>query len=98
MLFITEVIAHFHPLLVHLPIGILLLAILFHWLSTKEKYAGLSNALSIAYLIGAITAVLSCITGYLLSGSGEYDETTLNLHQWMGILVAFVSVTGYFFS
>lgn len=98
MLFITEVIAHFHPLLVHLPIGILLLAILFHWLSTKEKYAGLSTALSIAYLVGAITAVLSCITGYLLSGSGEYDETTLNLHQWMGILVAFVSVTGYLFS
>jgi uncharacterized membrane protein/mono/diheme cytochrome c family protein len=98
MLFITEVIAHFHPVLVHLPIGILLMAILFHWLSTKEKFAGLSIAIPIAYLSGAITAVLSCITGYLLSGSGEYDETTLNLHQWMGILVAFVSATGYLFS
>jgi uncharacterized membrane protein len=98
MLFITEVIAHFHPVLVHLPIGILLLAILFHWLSSKEKYAGLSTAIPIAYLSGAITAILSCITGYLLSGSGEYDETTLNLHQWMGILVAFVSTTGYLFS
>ncbi|MEI7628301.1 MAG: c-type cytochrome domain-containing protein, partial [Bacteroidota bacterium] len=98
MLFITELIAHFHPVLVHLPIGILLLAILFHWLSTKEKFAGLSIAIPIAYLSGAITAVLSCITGYLLSGSGEYDETTLNLHQWMGILVAFVSATGYLFS
>jgi uncharacterized membrane protein len=98
MLFITEVIAHFHPVLVHLPIGILLLAILFHWLSTKEKLAGLSIAIPIAYLTGAITAVLSCITGYLLSGSGEYDETTLNLHQWMGLLVAFLSATGYLFS
>ncbi len=98
MLFITEVVAHFHPVLVHLPIGILLLAILFHWLSTKEKYAGLSTAIPIAYLAGSITALLSCITGYLLSGSGEYDETTLNLHQWMGILVAFVSATGYLFS
>jgi uncharacterized membrane protein/mono/diheme cytochrome c family protein len=98
MLFITEVIAHFHPVLVHLPIGILLLAILFHWLSTKEKFAGLSTAIPIAYLSGSITAILSCITGYLLSGSGEYDETTLNLHQWMGILVAFVSATGYLFS
>ena len=68
MLFITEVIAHFHPVLVHLPIGILLLAILFHWLSSKEKLAGLSIAIPIAYLAGAITAILSCITGYLLSG------------------------------
>jgi uncharacterized membrane protein/mono/diheme cytochrome c family protein len=98
MLFITEVIAHFHPVLVHLPIGILLLAILFHWLSSKEKYTGLTLAIPIAYLIGAITAILSCISGYLLSGSGEYDETTLSLHQWMGILVAFVSLTGYLFS
>jgi uncharacterized membrane protein len=94
----TEFIAHLHPVLVHLPIGILLLAILFHWLSTKEKYAGLSIALPIAYLVGAITAILSCITGYLLSGAGEYDETTLNLHQWMGILVAFISSAGYLFS
>ena len=97
MLFITEVIAHFHPVLVHLPIGILLLAILFHWLSSKEKFAGLLIAIPIAYLAGAITAILSCITGYLLSGTGEYDETTLNLHQWMGILVAFISSAGYLF-
>lgn len=99
MLFIiTEFIAHFHPVLVHLPIGILLLAILIHWLSTKEKYKDLSIAIPIAYLTGAVTATLSCMTGYLLSGAGEYDETTLNLHQWMGILVAFSSAAGYLFS
>lgn len=94
----TEIIAHFHPVLVHLPIGILILAILFHWLSSKEKYTGLTIAIPIAYLCGAITALLSCVTGYLLSGTGEYDETTLNLHQWMGILVAFVAATGYLFA
>jgi uncharacterized membrane protein len=95
---IIEVIAHFHPVLVHLPIGILLLAILFHGLSSKEKYAALAPAIPIAYLVGSITAILSCITGYLLSGTGEYDETTLNLHQWMGILVAFSSAAGYLFA
>lgn len=95
---IIELIAHFHPVLVHLPIGILLLAILFHWLSSKEKYAALAAAIPVTYLVGSATAVLSCITGYLLSGTGEYDETTLNLHQWMGILVAFCSAAGYLFS
>lgn len=95
---ITSIISHFHPVLVHLPIGILLLAVLFHWLSTKEKYAALAAAIPIAYLAGSITAILSCITGYLLSGTGEYDETTLNLHQWMGILVAFSSAAGYLFA
>jgi uncharacterized membrane protein len=95
---IIEFIAHFHPVLVHLPIGILLLAILFHWLSSKKKYTSLVAAIPIAYLVGSVTAILSCITGYLLSGTGEYDETTLNLHQWMGILVAFSSAAGYLFS
>lgn len=99
MLFIlTEFIAHFHPVLVHLPIGILLLAILMQWLSQKEKYAALKEAVSIAFLAGAISAVLSCITGWLLSSGGEYDETILSLHQWMGIFVAFASVSGYLFS
>jgi len=95
---ITSIISHFHPVLVHLPIGTLLMAVLFHWLSTKEKYAALAAAIPIAYLAGSITAILSCITGYLLSGTGEYDETTLNLHQWMGILVAFSSAAGYLFA
>ena len=95
---IITVISHFHPVLVHLPIGVLLLAILFHGLSSKEKYAALAPAIPIAYLVGSIPAILSCITGYLLSGTGEYDETTLNLHQWMGILVAFSSAAGYLFA
>jgi len=95
---ITELIAHFHPVLVHLPIGILLLALLFHWLSRKEKYQALEPAIPIAYLAGTLTAIASCFTGWLLSGSGEYDETTLNLHQWAGILVAFTAGTGYLFS
>ena len=33
----TEFLGHFHPLLVHLPIGILLTAILLQWLSQKGK-------------------------------------------------------------
>ena len=55
MLFVTtEFIGHFHPVLVHLPIGILLLALLLQWLSGKEKYAGLESAIPIAYLAGSI--------------------------------------------
>lgn len=99
MLFVTtEFIGHFHPVLVHLPIGILLLALLLQWLSGKEKYAVLQPAIPIAYLAGSIAAVLSCISGWLLAAAGEYDETTLELHRWMGISIAVIAVTGYYFS
>lgn len=91
LLTITEFLGHFHPLLVHLPIGILLLALLFTWLSRKEKYASLKPAIPLVLLLGAISAFASCITGYLLSMTDDYDESLVSWHMWMGISVALVS-------
>jgi uncharacterized membrane protein len=98
LLSVTDLIGPFHPVLVHLPIGMLLLALLMQWLSSKEKYAGLKLAVPIAYLAGSIGAILSCITGWMLASGGEYDEATLGLHRWMGISVAVVSIAGYYFA
>ncbi len=94
----TDFIGRFHPLLVHLPIGILLFTIVLQWLSSKEKWAALQAVIPLGYLFGAASAIASCITGYLLGSAGEYDETVLNLHQWMGILTAFTAIAGYLFS
>ncbi|MFT3932885.1 MAG: hypothetical protein QM726_04650 [Chitinophagaceae bacterium] len=91
----TELIGRFHPLLVHLPIGILLLACVFQLLSAKEKYASLQHAVSFSLFWGMLSAIASCITGYLLSNSGEYDEDLVSNHQWMGISVAVISAVYY---
>jgi uncharacterized membrane protein/mono/diheme cytochrome c family protein len=85
----------FHPVLVHLPIGFLLLALVFQWLARKEKFMAIIPAIKIAFLLGMISAVLSCLSGWSLSSGGEYDETTLDYHKWMGISVAVVSIAGY---
>jgi len=95
---VLNIFGHLHPLLVHLPIGVLLFAILIHGLSLREKYAFLSNALPIAYLIGTGTAILACLTGLTLSNSGEYDEAILFNHKLLGIAVAQVSLIGLFFT
>ena len=87
---------HLHPVLVHLPIGILLLACLFLWQSRKDKYAHLQPAINIILLIGMISAIASCITGYILFQTGDYDEDAVSLHQWMGIGVAAVSVITFY--
>jgi len=92
---ITEFIGRFHPVFVHLPIGILLVAALFQWLSRKEKYQSLSTAVSIALFWGMISAILSCISGYLLSNSGDYDGDLISNHQWFGIAVASISILAY---
>ena len=91
-----QFLGHLHPVLVHLPIGILLLACLFLWQSRKEKFAHLQPAINITLLLGAISAVVACITGFILSQTGDYDEDAVNLHQWMGISVAVVSIITYY--
>lgn len=93
---ISDFIGAFHPLLVHLPVGILLLALLFQLLAQRGKYQSLSPAISIALLIGMLSAIASCISGYFLSGSGDYDEALLFKHQWFGIALALLTVAAYF--
>ena len=95
---IPELIGHLHPVLVHLPIGILLLAGLFQLLALKPKYAALHNATSIALFWGMISAILSCISGYLLSLSGDYDEELVDTHTWFAIATASVSLIAYLFN
>lgn len=90
-----EFFGHLHPVLVHLPIGILLLACFFQLVSVREKYSQLQHAISVTLFWGMISAVASCITGYILSSSGDYDEELVGRHQWFGISVAAVSIIYY---
>jgi len=86
-----ELIGRFHPLLVHLPIGILLLAILFELLPSGMGFKNLKRSIYVILWLGALTAVLSCITGYFLSQGGDYASELVKWHQWMGISTAIYS-------
>lgn len=89
---------HFHPLFVHLPIGILLFAILIHGLTALKKYEHLNAILPFTYLVGACGAIFSCITGYALASDGDYNDALILKHQWLGISVAILSIIGYIWS
>jgi len=92
---VIEFVGHLHPVLVHLPIGILLLACLFIWQSKRLRFAYLQPVINIILLLGFISAVFSCITGYLLFSQGDYDDRLAHWHQWMGISVALLSGLTY---
>lgn len=87
-----EFFGRFHPVFVHLPIGVLLLACIFILLSLKKQFAALKQSIPLILLLGALSAIISCITGYLLANSGDYEGDLVNNHQWMGISVALISV------
>ncbi len=95
LLNITEFIGRFHVLLVHLPIGFLLIGLLLQWISLKEKYNVSKEIITVVLLLGMIAAILSCITGYSLSLNGDYDENLISWHMWMGISVASISFLLY---
>jgi uncharacterized membrane protein/mono/diheme cytochrome c family protein len=87
-----EFFGRFHPVFVHLPIGILMLACICILLSFKQKFINIKPAIPIMLLLGALSAIVSCITGYLLANGGDYDGKLVSNHQWMGISVAILSV------
>jgi hypothetical protein len=78
----------FHPLLVHLPIGFLLIAALLEAGRRTGKVGVSESTVSFILFWSAIGATLSCVAGYLLSLDGGYQEELLDDHMWQGIGVA----------
>lgn len=81
-----------HPLFVHLPIGILFLAFGLECLSRWRRRRDLNPAIGLALAAGALSAVASAGTGWLLSGQGGYEEMLLQRHQWLGFGAAALAV------
>ncbi len=75
----------FHLVLVHLPIGLLLMAVVMYFLSGKKRFGQLDGAIAFSLLLGALSAILAAICGWLLANNGDYVDDTLFLHRWMGI-------------
>ena len=82
----------FHPLVVHLPIGFIVLACILFGLSFFKQFSFLLKTIPVVLLLGALSAVAAVIVGLLLATEGGYDETTLGWHQWIGILVTVISM------
>jgi uncharacterized membrane protein/mono/diheme cytochrome c family protein len=101
LLSLPDFIGRFHPVLVHLPIGILLLACFFQLLTIRNRFTVLQPAIPVMIFWGMLGAILSCISGYMLSLSGDYEGQLVNRHQWLGIstaILAFILYVLYKFS
>jgi len=79
---------HFHPLVVHLPIGFLLIAGILEIGRRFNKISVNDSVISAILFWSAVSATIACVFGYLLSLGGGYDTEILEEHQWQGIGVA----------
>ncbi|MCS5490555.1 c-type cytochrome domain-containing protein [Algoriphagus limi] len=88
----TLFLGRFHSLLVHLPIGFLLLAAILFLLSFSKRFRFLLNALPLTLFLGALSAMVSVILGFFLAEEGGYPSDNLFWHRIMGIAVSVLSV------
>jgi uncharacterized membrane protein len=79
---------HFHPMLVHLPIGSLVLLGILELLAILPRFkdAAQSRRAILAFSTVASLAAVSC--GWLLSQSGDYDPQLLRWHRLSGFALA----------
>jgi uncharacterized membrane protein len=88
MSLVSQFLGRFHPLVVHLPIGFLVLAFIFECASLIPKYKKLKGAVPATLLLGALFAAIACVTGFFLKQEGGYEEGIVDLHQVLGIATA----------
>lgn len=88
-------IGKFHPLVVHLPIGILLLGALLLVAGQWERFRAYRQFAPLVILLGGIGALVSGGTGWLLAESGDYAAETTFWHRWLGIVSALLALAGW---
>lgn len=87
-----QYLGHFHPVIVHLPIGILFVSFILELVAWKQNASAiLKQAIEISLIAGFFNAVLACVLGWFLGQEGGYETNTLGWHQWMGISVALIA-------
>ena len=91
----TNFVGRFHPILVHLPIGFLLLGILMEWYQRGNITEKLSKLIAFAWLLGAIGGAFAAFCGWWLGETGLYLEEDLFLHRWAGIFIVIIAFVGW---
>lgn len=88
----------FHPVVVHLPIGILVVAALLEVLSRRPSLRGRYDTGILALLyIGVWSSILAVAAGLYLAQGGGYAADQLAWHKRMGILVVLFASLAYLY-
>lgn len=90
-----EFIGKLHPLIVHLPIGLIIAGFALDLVFRKVESPLVVKLVRFLIGLAAFAAILSAIFGYLLSISSGYNTGLVSTHQWFGI--AFSVIVSIFF-
>ena len=80
-----------HPLVVHFPVTLLLLAGVLELFTLKNFNASLRAGIKLLLVVGSVAAIISAIAGLLLVKESGYEKDLVSLHQWVGIATALLA-------
>src|SRR3546814_5756693 len=83
-----EFVGRMHPMLVHFPVSLLLVATLMEVLTIRRFQSQLRTGINWLVFIGSSSAVVAALCGWLLAWTGEYGGDTFFAHQWAGTATA----------
>src|SRR5680860_1491444 len=85
-----------HPLAVHFPVSLLLFAALLELFTIKNFNSKLRPGINMLVIVGAFSAVLAALLGWLLATQEDYGGDILAIHQWTGIATAGLGMLALF--
>lgn len=77
-----------HPLLIHFPIALLMLAFFLEVYGLSASGKKYKASIPLITFLGGIGAVFSALSGYFLMNQGDYEVSSVELHRNWGIALA----------
>lgn len=91
-LWIWQLLGRMHPLLIHFPIGALVIAFFLETLTLGGKRKELRSGIRWLVYIGSGTAVAAALVGLMLAYDSNYTASTIFYHRWGGIMTVILSL------
>src|SRR5882672_2974549 len=85
---LSQFVGRFHPLVVHLPIALLLLAPLLECFGLFRRWSHLRESAGFVLTLASISAFIAVFLGWLLAWSGAYEGKLVTSHMWGGFSLA----------
>jgi uncharacterized membrane protein len=90
-----QLVGRTHPLLLHFPIVLLLLGLIFYWIPGIREKIEIREIGDLSFLAGINFAGLTVVAGLILAQE-DYEGDALFWHQWVGIGIFVLSIIIYF--
>lgn len=84
--FLFLAIGRLHPLILHFPIVLIILALVFELLSRFYHLKTGENTVMVILVAAALSSLVSIAAGFFLFASGEYSGNLMERHFWAGAI------------